>query len=323
MRLIAFVSVALGLLFSTGSASSGTVEQWLVRMAHAEETLDYRGTLVRAAGHQIETMRIVHRVGPDGVRERIQALDGSPREVIRVGDQVRSLIPGERAVVVDPPLPPRLLRATFAAAALRNHDVYAASLGGSDRVAGRTARIIELRPRDDYRYGRRLWLDAQTGMLLRSVMFEPGGGPVEKLSFVDLELGARIEDEELDSDLMPGRATVREFVDPLAGVSVYRRPSWVPGALPQGFRLVSVGAAGSDYEHLLFSDGLANFSVYVESGESHPAGEQIEARGALHVYTGNTGGRMVTVVGEVPAATVSMVGQHLRPVSATEWRPSP
>ncbi|MDT8437751.1 MAG: MucB/RseB C-terminal domain-containing protein [Wenzhouxiangellaceae bacterium] len=316
-RQLPLLALILGALVATSVQASVSVDEWLLRMEHAEQTLDYRGTLVRAAGSSIEAMRIVHRVGPNGIEERIFALDGAPREVLRVGDRVHSLVPGKRAVVVDPPIATGLVRRAAIGRLTQEQAVYRAELGGTERVAGRMARIIELYPQDRYRYARRLWLDAQTGMLLRSLVFEPDGEAVEKLSFVDIELGARIEDVELASVLDGQHLRTSEFVDPLAGAAAYRRPSWLPEALPRGFRLVSVGAVAGDAEHLLFSDGLASVSIYIESGRNQPAGEQLEARGATHIYTGNQGGRMVTVVGEVPAATVSLIGQNLRPAPAS------
>ena len=89
----------------------------------------------------------------------------------------------------------------------------------------------------------------------------------------------------------------------------------LPESLPKGFRLTSVGHGGSDdqrYEHLLFSDGLSSFSIYIEFERSAGISERIESRGAMHIYTGSIDGNLVTVVGEVPAPTVRLIGRHLR-----------
>jgi sigma-E factor negative regulatory protein RseB len=302
---------------AAASAAADSVEDWLLRMDHAVESLSYRGTLVSTGADRIDTLRVLHRVDEHGVRERIYALDGPKREVLRDRDRVQCLIAGQASLIVDNPFPTRLFPRIPLAEILGPDSAYAADLAGTGRVAARSARIIEIRPRDRYRYGRRLWLDEDTGMLLRSVVFDANGEVIEKLSFVEIELGATIRDEELDSDLDdPSRLARYQIGDPGAdGPASSAPPAWLPSELPRGFRLASVGhgsAAGQGYEHLLFSDGMSSFSIYVEPADNAAIAEHVEARGAMHIYTGSLDGRMVTVVGEVPAPTVRMVGRHLR-----------
>ena len=108
LRRIAVLALTLG----TGAvqALDAEVEQWLVRMDHAMASISYRGTLVSTGPHRIDTLRVLHRVdGQGGVRERIHALDGPRREVLRDGDRVRCLITGQTSLIVDNPIPTRLL----------------------------------------------------------------------------------------------------------------------------------------------------------------------------------------------------------------------
>ncbi|MGB0514731.1 MAG: MucB/RseB C-terminal domain-containing protein, partial [Wenzhouxiangellaceae bacterium] len=287
---------------------------WLVRMDHAIASISYRGTLITTGNDRIDTLRVLHRVDEGGVRERIYALDGPPREVLRDGDQVRCLISGQASLVVTNPFPTRLFPRIPMAEILGENSVYTLSLAGHGRVAARDARIIEITPTDKYRYGRTLWLDADTGMLLRSLVFDTEGEVVEKMSFVEIELGATISDSELESDLDDAAGFAR-YRDPASiGESAMGgpRPEWVPRNLPAGFRLASVGSgtANNPFEHLLFSDGLSSFSIYIEPGSDAVFAEHVEARGATHIYTGRVKDRIVTVVGEVPAPTVSRVGHH-------------
>jgi len=300
-----------------GHAWAGDVEQWLVRMDHAMASISYRGTLVSVSNDRMNTLRVLHRVDADGVRERIYALDGPPREVLRDHDRIRCLISGQSSVVVNNPFPARLFDGVAHEDILGPDSVYQARLVGSERVAARDARVIDIIPGDGFRYGRRLWLDRETAMLLRSMVFTPAGEVVEKLSFVEIELGASISDHELESDMdNPARIARYEVTDgEHLELSTGNTPRWFPENLPRGFRLASVGHNGSSperYEHLLFSDGLANFSVYIEPVEGASIAEEIEARGAMHIYTGTVHENRVTVVGEVPAPTVRLIGRHLR-----------
>jgi sigma-E factor negative regulatory protein RseB len=320
MRLAA---MALGLVAS--AAVADPVEDWLVRMDHAVASISYRGTLVSTGEDRIDTLRVIHRVDDGGVRERLYALDGPKREVLRDRDTVRCLFAGQGSLVVDNPVPTRLFARMPLDEILGPDSAYEVKLVGTGRVAARAARVVEIVPRDRYRYGRRLWLDEDTAMLLRSVVFDADGRIVEKLSFVEIELGASIDDAELEAELeRPARVAryrIREGErEPVAAGST---PEWLPKTLPAGFRLASVGhgrATGQRYEHLLFSDGLSSFSIYIEPAAHAPIAEQVEARGAMHIYTGGSDGRMVTVVGEVPAPTVRMVGRQLRRMQAPSAR---
>lgn len=307
----------------SGSALADDVQQWLTRMDDAMSSISYRGTLVRTGNGHMDTLRVVRRVDEGGVRERIQALNGPPREVLRDHDRIRCLISGQSSVVVDNPFPARLFDEIEHSEIFGDGSVYQGRLLGTDRVAARTARVIDIRPADRYRYGRRLWLDSETGMLLRSMVFGPEGRVVESLSFVEIELDASIRDRELESDLEnPDRVTHYEVTDHDRAVDgTGPQPRWLPEDLPVGFRLTSVGRDGSEpesYEHLLFSDGMAHFSIYVEALGGKSIVEEIEARGATHIYTGTLNDNRVTVVGEVPAATVRLIGRHLRRTDGSE-----
>jgi len=321
MRVHSFIVAGALWACCAGQIWADSVEQWLVRMDHAVASISYRGTLVSTGSDRIDTMRVLHRVDDDGIRERIYALDGPPREVLRDRDQVRCLVSGQASVIVDNPFPTRLLPRIPLNEILGTDSVYRVRLIGTGRVAARDARLIEIVPLDQYRYGRRLWLDNDTGMLLRSVVFAPDGGIVEKLSFVEIEIGASISDSELESDLEnPSRITRYQIGNVRdSEFASSKTPLWQPESLPKGFQLTSVGHGGSGdrrYEHLLFSDGLSSFSIYIEfersAGISEQISEQIESRGAMHIYTGSIDGNLVTVVGEVPAPTVRLVGRHLR-----------
>ena len=308
-----------------GPAWADDVQQWLTRMDQAMASISYRGTLVRMGHGRMDTLSVVHRVDEDGIRERIQALDGPPREVLREHDQIRCLISGQSSVVVDNPFPAQIFDRMRHGEMSGLESVYTAQLRGTDRVAGRNARVIDIIPADRYRYGRRLWLDGGTGMLLRSVVFSPDGGVVERLSFVEIELDASISDRELESDLEnPKRVRHYEVTDrDYSNDGISRQPRWLPEDLPGGFRLTSVGRGGSDpeqYEHLLFSDGLSHFSIYIEPVGATSIAEEIEARGAMHIYTGTLDDHRVTVVGEVPVPTVRLIGRHLRRADGSSRR---
>lgn len=297
------------------------VGYWLDRMVRAIETLDYRGTLVHMRDGHVDTLHIVHRVDENGIRERIFSIDGPPREVLRDGKQVRVLLGGQESMVVEggigsrllPNLPPDRLSQPILA--------YRMKMDGTERVAGLYARILDIRPRDQFRYGHRFWLEKETGMLLRSALLDHEGNYLQHLSFVSLELNVPIASSEFEPELDAASVTEIKMTAarPAAGSDSAQmaQPSWTPRMLPDGFRLAAVNHgindAGVEFEHLLFSDGLASFSIYIMPAQAsdEPLSERIDVVGPVHVFTGTVDGHRVTVVGEVPSATVALVAQQL------------
>lgn len=326
VRAVGLLLLVAGLVPAAGQADEA-VRDWLTRMEHAVASISYRGTMVSVRDGRLDTLAIYHRVDDDGVRERIVALNGPPRELLRNRESIQALVKGDQPMVVENPFPTRLLPRISLEVLDRNDGVYRVRVAGSARVAGRAARVIEILPGDGYRYGRRLWLDERTAMLLRSSLLDADGQTLQDLAFVGLELGARISDRELQPGLSdPTRITRYRDTDPSGepAVAATQHPYWMPETLPSGYRLVSVGRtlgdASTASEHLLFSDGLSSFSVYIEPVSGQRVGEKVDAVGSVNVYTGRIDDRIVTVVGEVPARTVRMIGQHVRRADQTALR---
>lgn len=295
------------------------VRDWLDRMARAVETLNYRGTLVHWRDGQVDSLRIIHRADENGIRERIYSLDGDRREILRDGDQVRCLLEGDQPLVVQSQLTARLMPNLPVGRLASSASAYRLSLGGKGRVAGMSTQIIEIEPRDEFRYGYRLWLEERTGMLLRSALLDHRGRQLQQLSFVTIELGVPINDAELEPALdqqSTQMATLQDHPVSAASSDEHHRVSWMPARVPDSFRLIRVGRGtgqdGQAFEHLVFSDGLASFSIYVEDGMPGYVGGRLESVGPVHVFTGMADSRQITVVGEVPRATVEYVGRALR-----------
>lgn len=326
VRAVGLLLLVAGLVPSAGHADEA-VRDWLTRMEHAVASISYRGTMVNVRDGRLDTLAVYHRVDDQGVRERIVALNGSPRELLRNRDSVQALVGDDQPMVVDNPFPTRLLPRISLEVLDRDDGIYRVRVAGRGRVAGRAARVIEILPSDGFRYGRRLWLDERTAMLLRSTLLNADGDTLQDLAFVGLELGARISDRELEPTLAdPTRVTRYQDTEPSAepALAATQRPYWMPETLPTGYRLVSVGRtlgdASAASEHLLFSDGLSSFSVYIEPMQGRRVGEELDAVGSVNVYTGRIDDRIVTVVGEVPARTVRMIGQHVRRADQTALR---
>lgn len=324
---VAVATAAAMLLACVGpvSASGDDVQSWLDRMARAVETLNYRGTLVHIRDNQVDTLRIIHRSDEQGVRERIYSIDGEPREVLRNGDQVRCLLPGDQSQVLESQLAGRLLPHLPINRLTSPESAYHMTFAGRERVAGMMTRIVAIDPLDEYRYGYRLWLEERTGMLLRYTLTGPDGQQLQQLSFTNIELGAVISDAELKPEIADAATVLTTRLDQSAGrLSTASRPVHIEPRVPVGFRLANtghgLGEGGGEFSHMLFSDGFASFSIYIEEASADAMGSRIEAIGPVHVFTSQVGDRLFTVVGEVPAATVEYVGRQFRRMIDLESR---
>jgi sigma-E factor negative regulatory protein RseB len=292
---------------------------WLDRMSRSFRELNYDGVFIYETGREMRSLRLVHAV-IDGVEhERVAHLTGPPREVIRVGHKLSCIHPGDELVRLDHSIPagPFAKQLTGGLGHLDAH--YELLMSGTERIAGRDAVLIEVRPRDAFRYGYQFSLDRDTALLLRSRLLDGQGRVLELFQFADITIGGepRLEDLQpgFDGHHVAHHHLVSEATSPVGAAATARwRVDWVP----DGFRIAASDLRRdprqSRVESRMYTDGLAVFSVFVESSD-----ERVEQGSAHHgatvAYTTPlTGvrGRVVTVVGEVPLNTARRVAGSVR-----------
>lgn len=294
------------LLWLPLAALADEAGDWLARVGPALRGLDYQGTLVVVAEGRVETLRVFHAAGGD--RERLVALSGPPREVIRDGHRVMSIGAGEPAVAYDLDQAGRwsVALAVSEAAGLTG---YRARLAGEGRVAGHAAKRVEVLAEDGWRYGYRLWLERDSALPLRVDLLDRGGQVVEQVAFTELRLGVAPD----EADLRPSSgAPLRRVAGPspaIAGAVAWRVP-----APPPGFRLRAARPLPGGGAHLLYGDGLASVSVYVEPAAEALRGSLSQQRGAVHARSFWLDGWQVLALGKVPPATVEHFARTVRPV---------
>lgn len=305
------IPLAVAAAYCAGAvASERTAGEQLERMASAMRTLSYEGTLVYLHSTRLETLRIVHRIENGRAHEQLVSLNGPVRTLTRERDQVTCELPNshpisvQRRGLVGDILRPKAIDPD----ALDPH--YFVHPLGSARVADRQTEVVGIIPRDNLRYGYRFFLDLESGLPLKSDLMGQEAEPIEQIMFTALEL--------IPEDGGPPVATGADEVDapPAAPQPQAEGASdWHFNALPPGFRLVmqdrSRDAAGQPVEHFVLSDGLASVSVYVEN-DSEEGLDGTTRIGAIHAAGGRLSGHQVTVVGEVPSATVDAVLAGIR-----------
>ena len=310
-KVLLVAAAVLGI--SAAHAQSPETLTWLRKIHDATQKLSYSGTFVYQNGARSETSRIVRYVDSSGDTEKVEVMDGMPREIVRTKDTVRCYLPGTKVVKVDrrtergfPALLPERI------GALARH--YEISLGETRRVAGYDCQAVVLTPKDNLRYGYRLYADQASGMLLRAVTVDTNGEPVEQFTFTELKLGG------VTRDMVRSRHASRSWRVEDAEAAPTRLAGWGLSSELPGFQKVielkrRLGDSRSAGQ-VVYSDGLAAVSVFIESleGRSDPVRTGLASMGAIHIYTREVANHMVTVVGEAPAASVQRIA------NAVEYR---
>lgn len=295
----------------------GEAQAWLQRIANAARQLNYTGVFVYQAGDVTETSRIIHMVDGGVEVEKLETLDGPPREIIRRNDELVTYHPETRTVRAEkrrgtrtfPALLPEQLNAIAEHYELRKGEV--------ERVAGFDAQVLHLEPRDQYRYGHKLWAEAGSGLLLKAKMIGERHQPIEQFAFTQLSIGATIARKQLEPRYAADASGWRSerFSSNEAPVS---ESGWTLKAPAPGFRKVlemrrsREGGVGAGLTHIVFSDGLASVSVFIEpAAPRQKLVEGLVQQGAINIYSRGLGDHRVTVLGETPAATVMLIANSL------------
>jgi sigma-E factor negative regulatory protein RseB len=314
----------LGLLVSIAAplAQGSEARDWLERMNRALAERNYDATFIHARGNRAETLRIMHRVRNDEICERLMSLDGSGREFIRQGDQIRYFLPAQRKVLLERRPRAGGLLPTFPRLDAASTEWYALGEVREVRWRERDARLVALQPRDPYRYGYRVWIDARTHMPLKSELFDEGGQVLEQITFTNLAVFDDLPDEMFQPP--PSSKNFREVTYVAAEPSLKRAENaalvWNVRILPRGFRLTQRGeqllpGADSPVSHLVFSDGLASVSVFIGRRLPPRTSKEIALErqiGAATTVSTEVEGYEVVVVGEVPMRTARFIAAQLK-----------
>jgi sigma-E factor negative regulatory protein RseB len=306
---------AVAALIVAGAAQAQSPETlgWLRKIHDASQKLSYSGTFVYQQGARSETSRIT-RYGAGDI-ERLEVLDGRPREIVRTRDTVRCYLPDRQVVKVERRAADRNFPALVpeqVGALARHYDI---SLGETRRIAGFDCQAVLLTPKDNLRYGYKLYADASTGMLLRAVTVDASGETIEQFSFTQLSIG------NVTREMVRTRHSAGGWRIDHAEASPAQLAGWGLSAELPGFRkiveLKRFLGESRPVGQVVYSDGLAAVSVFIEPLDAARKEAQrtgLASVGAIHIYTREVANHMVTVVGEAPAVSVQRIA------NAVEYR---
>lgn len=291
--------------------------RWLERMNQALTTRNYDGTFSHWQGGRVEMLRIIHRVQDGTVSERLASLDGSGRELIRTGASLSCYLPDKRQVLVEQ-RPAQESLVSFPAVTDESASFYDIREVARTRYNLRDTHVITVSPKDEFRYGYRLWIDDSTAMPLKTQLCDAHGRVIEQIVFASLTLSSRIPDSAFKPEVSTeGFQWLRNDAPPQPPPTAAAL-AWNAMRLPPGFRMTvrsaqTLPGASGTVEHLVFTDGFASVSVFVE--HQHASSEQPlqpESIGSSSAFSTVVDGHRVTAVGEVPPETVRFIASQVK-----------
>lgn len=322
-----------------GSSASAVISDGRALVRRVQEACQKRsftGTFVVSAGGQMSSSQITRYCDAQQQIERVEPLDGPPRQIYRHNETVHVLWPRAHQALVEQGSVVHEFPGAVTPQVGNPLELYEVVPGTDERVAGFDAQVMLLRPRDAWRFAQRWWLERDSGLLLRADMLGEKGEVLESAAFSALQLGVRIQPQALlqemnrldgyrvqrpvqqPTDLAREGWTLRMAVPGFHPVSCVRRPGSGSGSGPMrhgpvasapaalmasGVAGVGGGGEASSVIQAIYSDGLTHVSVFLEPYPG-PRQEVQLAFGATHAVTRRIGDWWITVVGDVPPVTL-------------------
>ena len=301
--------------------ASRSLTEWLTRMHDASRQRAYTGTLVVSSASTMSASRIWHICDGTQQMERVETLTGAPRSTIRHNNDVITFVLDNKVALVDRReslgVFPELLRTPSNSLP----DFYSVREGQPERVAGHLADVVDILPRDSLRFGYRIWSEKKTGLVVKLQTLGDQGAVLEQVAFSELQLDAPVRMDKLKK--MMGDTKGYEVHKQVLRKTTAEAEGWRLKETVPGFQSMSCHTRETDTAappgqapmQWVFSDGLASVSLFVEPFDPRRHGNEGAAvTGATHSVTRRIGNHWVTVLGEVPPATVRRFAMALERV---------
>ena len=309
---------ALGLAgaqpLTNGNAPERSVSEWLLRMHEASRRRSYIGTfVVSSAAGALSSARIWHACEGDVQMERVESLSGAPRAIFRRNDEVVTFLQDSRIVRSERRDTLEAFPHLLTGSENSIPEYYSARRTGSDRVAGYDADVVQLAPRDNLRFGYRIWSEKKSGLVVKLQTLDVHGHVLEQAAFSELQLDAPVRMDKLAQMMASTEGYRIEKTDVVKTTAAAE--GWSLKTMVAGFKPMSCykRPASENTMQWIFSDGLASVSLFVEpyDRQRHSQEGLFAAVGATQSLTQRIQDWWLTAVGEVPAHTLKAFAQSL------------
>lgn len=300
-----------------------SLNDWLMRMHQSSVNRSYAGTFVVSAGSNMSSAKIWHVCEGKQQVERVETLTGAPRSIFRHNDQVVTFMPDHKVARSEKRESLGLFPEMFRSADTRIADFYKLRKEGVERVAGVDADIVTLIPKDALRFGYRVWTERANGLIVKLQTLDSEGKLVEQAAFSELQLDAPVKMDKLIQ--MMTKVEGYRVEKPVLVKTNANAEGWALKIPVPGFNAVScykrlasetatqtAPATGKGPLQWIFSDGLASVSIFVEPFDrQRHIRESSLSLGATQTLTKQIDAHWITLVGEVPTATLALFASGL------------
>ncbi len=303
------------LLLSVGTTHAEefkiNAQEALLKTTQAMSNLNYHGTVAFLRNGKLETMKYFHASGNGIEQERLVSLNSPLREIVRDAEQVTCIFKSTQQTVVDH----RPFERSFLVDLPKNlNDLdagYSFSVVGEEDIALLPAYVISIKPKDNYRYIRKIWIDKQQYLPLKVEVYDLSGASLEQFVFTELQVK-----KDLPFINIKAASTEKSrHIHQLESQSS-KQAAFELGNLPTGFKEIffarmPVKNSAQPVDHMLLSDGIASVSVYMETKNTllQPG---LQSVGAVNSFSRVIENSELTVMGEVPAETVELIAQGIK-----------
>lgn len=301
------------------AGESASIDDWLMRMHEASRKRSYIGTFVVSSEGILSSAKIWNVCEGDQQMERIETLTGAPRSIFRHNEQVVIFMPDQKLARSETRESLGIFQKVLQPTDSHIADFYQLRQSGIERVAGVEANIIELVPRDNLRFGYRVWTEQRTALVVKLQTLDTDGKVLEQAAFSELQLDAPVKMNKLMQ--MMGKVKGYRVEKPVLVKTKASAEGWILKAPVAGFEPVrcykrpispAAAAVGNDPMQWIFSDGLASVSIFVEPFDRQRHGEESSfSLGATQTMTRQLDTYWITVMGEVPMATLRLFASRL------------
>jgi len=151
---------------------------------------------------------------------------------------------------------------------------------------------------------------------LRARTFSEKNQPLEAFAFTEVKLGGRFSRDQVRSRYATKSRAWKVDQSSLVLSDVPADTGWTLSNQPAGFRKLtelkrSIAGRAGMVSHIVYSDGLAAISVFIEPLPKARPANSLSHQGAVSIYVRPVADHLVTVLGETPAATVMQVANSL------------
>jgi len=286
--------------------------QWLQSVSQAMKSLDYKGTVAFFKNGRLDTMKYFHAIEAGKQQERLLSLNSPMREVIREAGTVRCVFKKSKEIVVNhrPVSDSFLIDLPDDLSGLGA--AYQLQIRDEESVVMLPVYVVSIVPKDQYRYERKIWIDKESFLPLKTEVYDLSGATVEQVVFTDIKVGEKsvfidVAEDEKDAKVKHLHKNELLAID---------QASFLVQNLPQNFQQIFYTRMNTDdaeqsVEHLLLSDGFSSVSVYKET-KAKDAQEGLQTLGSVKSFTQIIDNHQITVLGEVPVKTVKFIAQGIK-----------